>query len=96
MATAIAPFQHGEYIILTRPYHGFPAGSVGAITAVEATAPLLCPVWTVHAARPHPTEGPCSPHASETARCLTHQNHRGGRAGTTLTWPGAASGVVGW
>ena len=56
MATAIPPFQHGEYIILTRPYHGIPAGSVGVITAVEATAPLLCPVWTVHAARPHPTE----------------------------------------
>ena len=39
MATAIPPFQHGEYIILTRPYHGIPAGSVGVITAVEATAP---------------------------------------------------------
>ena len=39
MDTAIAPFQNGEYIILTRPYHGFPAGSVGVITAVEATAP---------------------------------------------------------
>ena len=45
MATAIPPFQHGEYIILARPYHGIPAGSVGVITAVEATTP---PRYHVH------------------------------------------------
>lgn len=39
MDTETPPFQMGEYIILTRPYHGLPAGSVGVITGIEATDP---------------------------------------------------------
>jgi hypothetical protein len=45
MDTEIPPFQKGEYIILTRPYHGLPVGSVGMITAVEDTNP---PRYHVH------------------------------------------------
>jgi len=39
MDTATPPFQTGEYIILTGPYHGLPAGSVGMITGIDATDP---------------------------------------------------------
>ena len=39
MDTDPPPFQEGDYIILTRPYHGLPLGSIGMSTAVEATDP---------------------------------------------------------
>jgi hypothetical protein len=45
MDTGPPPFQEGEYIILTRPYDGFPAGSVGMITAIEDADP---PRYYVH------------------------------------------------
>jgi hypothetical protein len=37
MDTETPSFQMGEYIILTRPHHGLPAGSVGMITGIEDT-----------------------------------------------------------
>ena len=39
MPTEAPRFYTGEYIILTRPYHGLPEGSVGMITALEDTDP---------------------------------------------------------
>jgi hypothetical protein len=34
-------FRVGDYIILTHPYRGIPAGSAGKITALASMAPLL-------------------------------------------------------
>jgi hypothetical protein len=39
MATEHPRFQEGEYVMLTRPYLGLPARSVGVITALYSTHP---------------------------------------------------------
>ena len=47
MASAHPHFQAGEYVILTRPYLGLPAGSVGRITECHST-PMPTPCYLVY------------------------------------------------